>query len=112
LVSTSLLACFVAGGSFLLAELHNVNPAWIVFAWSSMLLVPVLWKEFRAYFRDVRFRIFFVAWMCVHGATVTGMIAWVSFVFWPLILLTEFVAGFIVAHWLFHFPLDQKLDER
>ena len=111
LIGAALLVCLTGCGSFLVGEIYHFNPAWLFFAWNSILLIPMLWKEFRLYFRRPGFIIFFIAWMCVHGATVVGMMVWASVVFWPLILLLELATGFIAAHWLFRFPLHQKPQE-
>jgi hypothetical protein len=111
LVGTAFLVCLTTGASFLLGEIYHVNPAWLFFAWNSILLLPILWKELRVYFGRPAFIIFSIGWMCAHGATVLGLMLWVPVILWPLILLLELAAGFIAAHWLFGFPLRPKPQE-
>jgi hypothetical protein len=108
LFGTAASVCVIGGGVALAFEIYHINQAWFFFAWSSIFLLPLVGKEFRTYFRQPAFLAFFTIWMGVHGATVVGMIAWVPLALWPLILLLELAAGFIVAHRLFGFPLHQE----
>lgn len=82
-----------------------------VLAWNSILLLPMLLKEFRAYFRRPLFIVFFGVWMCLQGATVVVMVRWTPVVFWPVLLLIELAAGFVAAKWLCDFPLDQEQQQ-
>lgn len=108
LLVAALSVCVTGGGVVLAFEIYHINQAWFLFAWSSIFLIPMLWKEFRTYFRRPSFVAFFIGWMCVHGATVVAVIARAPVVLWPVILLLELGVGFAVAHWLFRFPLDQE----
>ena len=108
LIGAALSVCVLGGGAVLAAEIYHVNMAWFFFAWSAIFLIPMLGKEFRGYFKRPAFVLFFVAWMCIHGAVVVGMIAWAQAALWPLILLLEFAAGFLAAHYLFGFPLSKE----
>jgi hypothetical protein len=112
LFGTALLVCLIGGGVALAFEIYQINQAWFYFAWSSIFLLPLLGKKFRSYFQQPAFVAFFIVWMGVHGATVVGMIVWVPFLLWPLILLLELAAGFFTAHWLFGSPLDQEQQKR
>jgi hypothetical protein len=78
LVGAALSVFFIGGGVALAIEIYHVNEAWFFFAWSSIFLVPLVGGEFRGYFRRQSFVAFFVVWMCIHGATVVAMIAWLS----------------------------------
>lgn len=108
LLVAALSVCVIGGGVVLAFEIYHINLKWFFFAWSSIFLLPLVGKEFRSYFRQPAFVAFFTVWMCIHGATVVGMIRWTPVVAWPLILVAELAAGFIAAHWLFGFPLHQK----
>jgi hypothetical protein len=101
LLGAALAVCLIGGAVALGFEIYHINQAWFLFAWSSILLLPLVGKEFRSYFRQTAFVAFFAVWMGIHGATVVGMIAWLPVVLWPLILLLELAAGFIAAHWFF-----------
>jgi hypothetical protein len=108
LFGAALFVCIVGGGVALAFEIYHINQGWFFAGWSSIFLFPLVGKEFRNYFRQPAFVAFFTVWMCVHGATVVGMIAWAPLPLWPLILLLELAAGFIAAHRLFGFPLHQE----
>jgi hypothetical protein len=108
LVGAALFICAAGVGSGIWGEIHHTNPAWLFFAWYSISLLPLVGKEFRDYFKQPSFVGFFIAWMCVHGATFVAMIAWVPLILWPVVLVLEMGVGFTVAHWLFGFPLHQK----
>jgi hypothetical protein len=107
LFGAAVLVCLIGGGVALAFEIYHISQAWFFSAWSSIFLVPLVGKEFRSYFRKPDFIVFFAVWMCVHGATVVGMIAWAPLLLWPLILLLELAVGFLAAHRLFGFPLHQ-----
>jgi hypothetical protein len=108
LIGAALLLCVTTGVSFLLGEIYHLNPAWLFFAWNSIFLLPILWKKFRGYFGRRGFVVFFITWMCFHGATVIAMMIWVPIELWLFVLVSELAAGFLVAHWLFAFPLNQE----
>ncbi len=111
LIGAGLLVCAAGVGAGIFGEIYHTNPAWFFFAWNSIFLLPIVGKEFRGYFKRPSFVAFFIAWMCIHGVTVVAMIAWVPVGLWPLLMLLELAAGFIAAHRLFRFPLDQEPKE-
>lgn len=104
----ALSVCVTGGGVVLAFEIHHINQAWFLFAWSSIFLLPLIGKKFRGYFKHKSFVTFFIFWMCVHGAIVVTMIAWLPIVLWPFILLLELSAGFVAAHRLFGLLLHQE----
>jgi hypothetical protein len=105
LVGAALAVCLTAMSVLLVFKIYHVDSAWFFFAWSAIVFIPMLRKEFRDYFKRPGFFIFFAVWMSVHGAVVAGMVAWTPMGLWPLILLVEFAVGFIAAHYLFGFEL-------
>jgi len=112
LLGAALLVGAAGVGSGILGEIYHTNPACFFFAWNSIFLLPLVGKAFRGYFRKPSFLAFFIAWTCVHGATVVAMIAWGPLVLWPLILLLELATGFLAAHSLFGFPWRQEQPKR
>ena len=34
--------CVIGGAAFLFSELYHLNPAWLFFAWNSILFIPVI----------------------------------------------------------------------
>ena len=113
LIAAAFSVSLTTGGSFLLGELYHLNPAWLFFAWNSILLLPMFWKEFRTLFGRPLFVIFFIVWMCAHGATIVALARWSPVFLWPLFILIELAVGFIAAHWLFDFPLtDGQVSKR
>jgi len=107
LIVVSLAVCLIGVGAAILCEILHINLGWFIFAWGAVFLFPLVGKEFRGYFRRPAFVLFFAVWMCVHGATVAAMIAWLSALLWPVVLVLELGLGFTFAHWLFHFPLKK-----
>ena len=105
LVGAASLVCVVGCATALLFEIYHISTVWFFFAWSAVIFVPMLRKEFRGYFNRRGFLVFFLVWMSVHGAVVAGMVAWTPIGLWPLILFVELTAGFIAAHYLFGFEL-------
>jgi len=73
LFGAALSVCLFGGGVALAFEIYHISQAWFFFAWSSIFLPPLVEKEFRAYFRQPAFVVFFIVWMGVHGATVAAM---------------------------------------
>ena len=69
LIGAAPIICGAGVGSGILGEIHHTNPAWLFFAWYSVSLLPLVGKEFRGYFKRPSFVVFFIVWMCVHGAT-------------------------------------------
>jgi hypothetical protein len=108
LIGVALIICAAGVGSVVLGEIHHINPAWLLFAWYSVSLLPLIGKEFRGYFKRPSFVGFFTVWMGVHGATFVAMIAWVPLVLWPVVLVLELGIGFTVAHCLFGFPIHHE----
>jgi len=109
LVATGLVVSAAGVASGVLGEAYNVNPAWLFFAWNSILLVPIVGVDFRGQFRRPVFVIFFVAWMCIHGLVVLGLIRWVSILYWiPAILLELLVGYFALDRLLGILPPDSQ----
>lgn len=107
LTGVAFTVCLIAVGAGILCEALHINLAWFVFAWGAIFLFPLVGKEFRGYFKRPAFFVFFIVWMCVHGATVAAMITWLSVLLWPVVLVLELGLGFTFAHWLFQFPLKK-----
>jgi hypothetical protein len=105
--------CLFGVGAFWIGDIYHISPAWVFFAWNSIFAIPMLWKPFRPYFRKPLFLLFFLVWICIHGATVVGMIYWLPAGLWPPIMLVEIAAGFLVAKLFFgsHLSSDDKEHE-
>lgn len=69
LVGAASIVCVIGVASFTLAESFHVNPGWVFFAGNSILMIPILAREFRGYWKKPAFIIFFLVWMAVHGFT-------------------------------------------
>lgn len=111
LIGVALAVCLVSVGAGILCEILRINLGWFIFAWGAIFLFPLIGKEFRDYFKRPPFVVFFIVWMCAHGATVAAMIAWLSVLFWPVVLVLELGLGFTLAHRIFGFPLRRKITQ-
>jgi hypothetical protein len=111
LIGIALLVCLVAGGAFWIGDTYHINPVWIFFAWNTIFAIPVLWKPFHSYLKRPGFVVFFLIWIVIHGATVAGMMFRLSIEFWPVVVLLELTAGFLVAQWLFGYPLEDSTED-
>src|SRR5947208_11043608 len=76
LLGAALLVCVVGGGAFLLGEIYHINPAWLFFAWNSILLIPIIGADFRNQLKKPAFAIFFATWMALHGLVVVALMKW------------------------------------
>src|SRR5262245_12680244 len=70
LVLVALVICVVGGAGFWLAEDHHVNPAWVFFGWNSILIIPVLVRDFRGQLKRPSFLVFLLGWGIAHGLIV------------------------------------------
>jgi len=106
LLGAALLVCVIGGGAFLLGEIYHINPAWLFFAWNSILLIPIIGTDFRNQLKKPAFVIFFAAWMAVHGLVVIALMKWVPIALWIPSIGIEFFVGYFVAHYAFHSEPD------
>jgi hypothetical protein len=104
LVAAAFAVCIGGGAAFWFAEDYHVNPAWVFFAWNSMLLVPLVWGDFRSLLKRPSFFIFLFGWMVLHGLTIVGLMRWVDAVYWIPILGVELFIGYFAAYSLFDVP--------
>lgn len=101
LVGAALLVCLVGGASFLAAEVCHLNATWLFFAWNSVLMVPLLVRNFRGQYKRPAFVAFLAAWTVAHGLIVVSLMLWASYRYWIPVFAIELYAGYSAAHWLF-----------
>jgi len=101
LVGSALVVCVVGGGAFWIAEDYHVKPAWVFFAWNSILMAPLFLRDFRTHLRKPFFVIYLAAWAAVHGLLIVGLMRWVPLGYWLICILIEGTIGLVLADYLF-----------
>jgi hypothetical protein len=101
LISTALLVAATGVGSFWIADLFQVNPAWVFVAWNSILMVPLFIKDFRAHLKKPSFVAYLVAWAVIHGLLVATLMRWLTIPAMVPFLAIELLAGLLAADYFF-----------
>jgi len=101
LIGTALLVGMTGVGSFWLADHFQVNPVWVFAAWSSILIVPLFIKDFRAHLKKPSFVAYLVAWALIHGLLVATLMRWLSLPAMLPFLAIELIGGRFAADYLF-----------
>jgi hypothetical protein len=101
LIVVSLLVCVIGGAAFWLADEYHFNPLWVFAAWNSILLVPILIKDFRLHLKKPSFVVYLVAWAFIHGLLVAALMRWFSVPAMLPFLAVEIIAGLVAADYFF-----------
>jgi len=91
----------IVGASFWLALDYQLDVKWVFVLWNSILLIPLLVKNFRNHLKKPAFAIYLLAWCTLHGLFVVSLMRWVPGKFWLILVLAELTAGYLFAYWIF-----------
>lgn len=101
-IGSALLLCAFLIGAFAVANKYDNNVLWVCFAWSSVLMIPLLLRGFRAHLKRPHFIRFLAVLVIVHGIVCTSLIKWrIPLVYWFPIFIVELSLGAWVAYRLF-----------
>jgi hypothetical protein len=101
LVCTATLVCVVGIGTFVLSELHHINPAWAYLSFMSIGFLVFAIEEYRKEFRSIRFVLFVCVWLVINLAVVLVVLGSFGWLYLILALVLEQVLFYMTAYWLF-----------
>lgn len=109
LLGTSVLIAISGVAAFLLADKHNINPAWILAGGALILFFAVVGWGYRSKFASVEFVSFLLAWALVHVLAYLAVLAYLGFIYYLPIVAVELWIGYTIAICLFGPPPDSPL---